>query len=433
MRAKSCLLGCCDAAAPEALARAVRGMRREAAHALLYDWRGLWARPEQLPPPGDWRTWLCLAGRGWGKTRTGAEWVRARVDEGYRRIALVGRTAADVRDVMIAGESGILAVCPPRARPRYVESKRRLEWPNGAIATCYSADKPDQLRGPQHDTAWCDELASWQHPEAWDQLLFGLRLGEDPRGIVTTTPRPAPLIKALLTDPATAITRGSTFDNRANLAEAFLDTIRAKYEGTRLGRQEMYAELLADNPGALWRRDWIDRTRVAAAPPLTRVVIAIDPAVTSGAGSDQTGIVAAGIDALGELYVLEDASLRATPAEWAHAAIAAFRRHAADRVIAEVNQGGEMVEAVLRGIAPDIPYAAVHASRGKITRAEPVSALYERGRVHHVGCLPALEDQLCEWEPGQDSPDRLDALVWALTELTERGRARGFAQRPQGW
>jgi phage terminase large subunit-like protein len=397
------------------------------ARALLYDWT-FWARPTQLPPQGNWRVWLLLAGRGFGKTRTGAELVRARVAAcTARRLALVAPTAADARNVMVEGESGILAISPPWDRPRYEPSKRRLTWPNGAIATLYSADEPERLRGPQHDATWCDELGSWRYPEAWDMLMLGLRLGNDPRVVVTTTPRPTKLIRALITDPTAVVTRGSTYENRTNLASAFLEQIVRKYEGTRLGRQELDAELLDDVPGALWSRGVIEAGRASAAPTLVRVVVAIDPAATSSEDADETGIIVAGKDGQGRGWVLADASGRYPPAEWAKTALAAYRAHRADRVVAEVNNGGEMVEATLRVIDPNVPFRAVRASRGKLTRAEPVAALYEQGRVHHLGAFPQLEDQMCGFvpvDPGDfgprptgSSPDRVDALVWALTEL----------------
>ena len=295
------------------------------ARALLYDW-SFWARPAQLPPPGNWRVWLLLAGRGFGKTRTGAELIRERVATSTaRRLALVAPTAADARNVMVEGESGILAISPPWDRPRYEPSKRRLTWPNGAVATLYSADEPERLRGPQHDATWCDELGSWRYPEAWDMLMFGLRLGPDPRVVVTTTPRPTRLIRALIADPTAVVTRGSTYENRANLAPAFLDQIIRKYEGTRLGRQEIEAELLDDVPGALWTRGIIEAARATASPTLIRVVVAIDPAATSTADADETGIIVAGRDDQGRAWVLADASGRYQPTEWAKTAIAAYR------------------------------------------------------------------------------------------------------------
>lgn len=394
---------------------------------LAADWR-LWARPSQLPPPGDWRIWLLIAGRGFGKTRTGAEYIRARVaGRTATRLALVAPTAADARNVMVEGESGVLSISPPWDMPDFEPSKRRLTWPNGAVATLYSADQPRRLRGPQHDAAWCDELAVWRYPEAWDMLMFGLRLGVDPRVVVTTTPRPTRLIRELLAGQSVAIGRGSTYQNRANLAAQFISEIIRKYEGTRLGRQEIDAEILEDVPGALWNRGIIEGCRTGAAPALVRVVVAIDPAASSHENADETGIIVAGRDERGHGWVLADASGRYQPAEWAKAAIAAYRAHRADRVVAEVNNGGEMVAATLRMIDPNVPFAAVHASRGKLARAEPVAALYEQGRVHHVGALPRLEDQMCGFTPvapgGFDaramgySPDRVDALVWAITDL----------------
>lgn len=385
---------------------------------LYYRWE-FWARDNQLAPSGSWRSWLLMAGRGFGKSRTGAEWVRRQVESGScGRIALVGRTAADCRDVMVEGESGILAISPAWCKPRYEPSKRRLTWPNGAIATTYSGDQPDQLRGPQHDGAWCDELAAWRYPDAWDQLQFGLRLGADPRVVVTTTPRPVKHIRDLISQATTHVTRGSTYDNKANLAPAFLSQIVRRYEGTRLGRQELNAELLDDNPYALWKRSQIEKLRIAKAPQLRRIVVAVDPSITSGEDSAETGIIVAGLGVDNHGYLLEDCSLgQATPAEWARAAVGAYRRHSADRIVAETNQGGEMVEHTIRTVDRNVSYQAVHASRGKLTRAEPISALYERGLVHHVGVFPELEDQMCDWIPGEPSPDRMDAAVWALTAL----------------
>jgi len=392
-----------------------------------YRWR-FWARPSQLPPEGDWRVWLLLAGRGFGKTRSGAEWVREQIERGTAgRIALVAPTAADARDVMVEGESGLLAIAPNDRRPRYEPSKRRLTWFNGAIATLFSADEPERLRGPQFDAAWCDELAAWRYgQDAWDMLMMGLRLGENPRVVATTTPRPVRLIRALLKTADCAVTRGSTRENADNLAPSFMSAILAQYEGTRLGRQEIEAELLDDVPGALWTRDTIERARVSAVPTLRRVVVAIDPAASASESADETGIVVAGVGENGHAYVLDDLSGRFHPQGWAARAIAAFQSRQADRIVAETNNGGEMVEATLRTVDSAVPYKPVHASRGKIMRAEPVAALYEQGRVHHVGAFPALEDQMCAFTGGapspRPSPDRLDALVWALTELmVERG------------
>jgi phage terminase large subunit-like protein len=394
--------------------------------ALENSWPAL-ARPNQLPPSSTWwQIWLLLAGRGFGKTRTLAEWVCGQVACGQaRRIALVAATAADARDVLVEGESGILAVAPPWCRPVYEPSKRRLTWPNGAIATTFSAEEPERLRGPQHDAAVCDELGSWSRPETWDMLQFGLRLGRNPRCLVATTPRPTKLIRELLAREGhdVVVTRGSTYENRANLAPGFFDQVIRKYEGTRLGRQELLAEVLEDTPGALWNRDALDQCRREHAPELRRIVVAIDPAATSGEDADETGIIVAGKDGGGHGYVLADLSGRYSPADWAKTAISAYHRHHADRIVAEVNNGGEMVEATLRMVDPNVPFTAVRASRGKVIRAEPVAALYEQGRVHHVGAFPELEDQMCGLTTDFDrqragySPDRVDALVWALTDL----------------
>jgi phage terminase large subunit-like protein len=427
MRVK-CLHAAWLASLPEALRNElIAALSPAECRALLHDWR-FWARPSQLPPPGDWRVWLLLAGRGFGKTRTGAELVQALVmARKARRVALVAPTAADARAVMVEGDSGLVAIAPPWARPLYEPSKHLLTWPNGAVATTYSADEPERLRGPQHDFAWCDELAAWRYPAAWDMLMLGLRLGADPRAVVTTTPKPTRLIRDLLGDPGVAVTRGATAENRANLAPAFIDRIIAKYQGTRLGRQELDAELLDDVPGALWQRGMIEAARIAAAPDLARIVVAIDPAVSSGADADETGIVVAGAAWDGHAYVLADLSGRYTPGEWAGTAIAAYRAHRADRIVAETNNGGDLVAATLRMVDPGVAYAAVHAARGKFARAEPVAALYEQGRVHHVGAFATLEDQMCAFAPGPQgalergalghSPDRVDALVWALSEL----------------
>lgn len=388
---------------------------------LEYDWRA-WARPNQLEPSGDWQYWLLLAGRGFGKTRCGAEWIRDRIESGKsKRVHLVAPTAADARDTMVEGDSGLLAICPPWNMPIYEPSKRRLTWPNGAVAMLFSAEEPNRLRGPQCDTAWCDEIAAWKYPqETWDMLQFGLRLGDDPKCAITTTPRPIPLVKDILKNPVTSVTKGTTYDNASNLADAFMKTIISKYEGTRLGRQELNAEILEDNPDALWTRASIDDARVSSFPDLVRIVIGIDPAATSTGGADDTGIVAAGVDERGHGYVLGDYTCHVTPKQWATEAISAYNKHAADRIIGEINNGGEMVENTIRSVEGGniVSYKSVHASRGKQVRAEPISALYEQGKIHHVGSFPALEDQMCEWIPGEgSSPDRVDALVWCFTEL----------------
>jgi phage terminase large subunit-like protein len=404
---------------------------REAEH-LACAWRELWARPEQLPPAGDWDTWLILAGRGFGKTRTGAEIVRAWCTGPEPvRVALVARTAADVRDVIVEGESGILACCPSWERPLYEPSKRRLTFPNDSLATCYSADEPDVLRGPQHHHALCDELATWQHlGEAWSNLEMGLRLGARPTKVIATTPRPLALIRELLKDPRCVVTRGSTYANAANLPAPFLARLRTRYEGTRLGRQELNAEVLDDVPGALWQREVLDKLRVRLAPEMSRIVVAIDPAVTSGEDADETGIAVAGKGVDGAYYVLADRTCRLSPDGWARRAVIALDEFEGDRIVAEVNNGGDMVELTVRTVRTSVPYRAVRASRGKRVRAEPIAALYEQGKVHHVGALPELEDQMCSFVPeGNDkSPDRVDALVWALTDLSEGFEGAGLLE-----
>lgn len=411
------------------LAAALAELDDRTAEALLYDWP-LWARAEQLPPAGSWFCWLILAGRGWGKTRTGAEWINARVESGkFGRIGLIGETAADVRDVIVEGESGILAISPKWNRPKYEPSKRRLTWPNGAVATCFSGENPEQLRGPQHDTVWADELAKWRYAQdAWDNMEMGLRLGPAPAVTVTTTPRPIPLIKALLADPGTVrpTTNLSTSLNRANLSTRFVQRVVAKYAGTRLGRQELDAEVLDDTPGALWTRSLIEalRVRPTAVPDLARIVVGVDP---KAGGKAETGIVVDGQGSDGHGYCLADYSTDGSPKDWAEAVITAYIRHQADRIVAERNNGGDMVEHVIRQTTVEVdgvtvrganlPITLVWASRGKYTRAEPISGIYEQRRYHHVGTLPQLEDQMCSWVPGEDSPDRMDAHVWASTEL----------------
>lgn len=412
----------------------LRDLPDTVARALLYDWP-IWARDKQIAPGWEWVIWLVLAGRGFGKTRLGAEWIRRRVESGEgKRIILAGPTADDLRDVMIEGESGILAVSSPWCMPTYIAQKAKVVWPNGAQALCITAEKPDRFRGKQCDTFWGDELASWRYPDAWTQLQLGFRLGKRPQGIVTTTPRPIALVKDLLKRKGidVAVTRGSTYENRANLAPAFFDQVIRQYEGTRLGRQELDAEVLEDNPGALWQRARIDDLRVTEVPEMRRVVVAIDPAVSANRKSDETGIVVAGLGTDGHGYVLDDRSGIYQPAQWAARVVDAFDEHKADRVIGETNNGGDLVESNVRTARASIPYKGVHASRGKQTRAEPISALYEQGRVHHVGCLARLEDQMCSWDPANDdeSPDRVDALVWALTFLMVCGskQAEDYAQ-----
>ncbi|PCI59480.1 MAG: ATP-binding protein [Kordiimonadales bacterium] len=400
----------------------LRGLSDTEAAVLAYDWQ-FWARETQLAPPGSWTHWLMLAGRGFGKTRAGAEWVRMLIETGEAtRIALVAPTLQTARSVMVEGDSGLLAISPPWNRPKFEPSKRQLVWPSGAIATLYSAEDPERLRGPQHHAAWCDELCSWRHAEGtWDNLLFGLRLGVQPRSIITTTPKPTAMLKGLIAAKGVTVTRGTTFDNLENLAPSFADEIIAKYEGTRTGRQELMAELLEDVPGALWKRRMLDQLRVAAGFDYQRIVVAVDPPASVGEKADECGIVAAGLAENGQAYVLADASEQGlSPAGWARKAVALYHSLGADRIVIESNQGGAMAEAVLREVDPSAAITQVFASRGKHARAEPVAALYEQGRVHHVGTLPILEDQMCsftgELQAGH-SPDRVDALVWAITHL----------------
>ncbi|MGN6572733.1 MAG: DNA-packaging protein [Pseudolabrys sp.] len=387
--------------------------------------------PPRLARDGKpWTTWLVLAGRGAGKTRLGAEWVRGLVhgeapyaSAPHGSIALVGETEHDVREVMIDGPAGLLHTGPREQRPQWTPTRRRLEWQNGAVGYAFSAEDPEQLRGPQFDAAWCDELAKWHYAdETFDMLQFGLRLGRFPRQIVTTTPRPTALVKRLVEDPRTAVTRAATRANAAFLSPAFLSNVLARYEGTRLGRQEIDGEIIEDRADALWTRAMIEAARVRAAPALRRIVVGVDPPASSKPNADRCGIVAAGIAEDGGVYVIEDATVeRAQPAEWAARAIAVYRRHAADTLVAEVNQGGEMVRAVLRGVDPGVPVKTVHATRGTWLRAEPVAALSAQGRVRHVGAFPALEDEMADFglqglSSGR-SPDRLDAMVYAVTEL----------------
>lgn len=394
-----------------------------------------WALPHQLPPEGAWKSWVVMGGRGAGKTRAGAEWVRAEVegprpgDPGRsRRVALVGETIDQVRDVMVFGDSGILACTPPDRRPDWEATKKRLVWPNGATATAYSAHDPESLRGPQFDAAWVDELAKWKKAEvAWDMLQFALRLGDNPRQVVTTTPRNVATLKAILKNPSTVITHAPTVANRAYLAASFLEEVTARYAGTAQGRQELDGVLLEEVEGALWPLARIEAAQSDDLDPPDRIVVAVDPPVTGHAASDECGIVVAGVYMRGppqdwRAVVIEDASVsRASPEVWARAVVAAYERHQADRVVAEVNQGGDLVQTLLRQIDPALPVRAVRATRGKVTRAEPVAALYEQGRVIHRRGLTQLEDQMVRMTAagfvGKGSPDRVDALVWALTEL----------------
>ncbi|MBI3435009.1 MAG: DNA-packaging protein [Proteobacteria bacterium] len=401
---------------------------------------GSFALGHQTPPAraqggGPWTTWLLLGGRGAGKTLAGAQWVRALAlgldgdgEGAVSPIALVGESEHDAREVMIEGQSGLLRVHRRAERPTWTPSRRRLEWRNGAVAQAFSAEDPESLRGPQFAAAWCDELAKWRDAQAaFDMLQFGLRLGAQPRQVITTTPRPIALIRRLMADPTTALTHARTHDNARNLAPAFLDTVLKRYAGTRLGRQEIDGEVIAERADALWSRAGIETCRVAAAPALARIVVAIDPPASAGVRAASCGIVAAGRADNGDVFVLADETVAAlSPAGWAARAIALWRRLGADALVAEVNQGGDMVRAVIAQADAAVPVTAVRAYRGKWLRAEPVAALYEQGRVKHAGVFPALEDEMCDF--GLDglssgaSPDRLDALVWAVTALSSAAR-----------
>lgn len=407
---------------PDQRAAFVAALSAKEAAMLPFLWE-FWARPAQLLPPGDWAYWLPLGGRGMGKTRTGAETVRRWIQTNAY-VNIIGAASDDVRDVMVEGESGLLSICPASERPKFVAARNVLEWPNGARTLMFSAESPERLRGKQHAKLWCDELASWRYPEAFDQAVFGLRLGQKPQAVITTTPRPTKLIRDLLANPLTHATRGSTYDNLANLPASFVDKMLRAYAGTRLGRQELEAELLLDTPGALWTRAMIEAAYRAKPPTLTRIVVAVDPPASSGDRADECGIVVAGLSADGEPCVLADLSSQGdTPLRWAQRAVEAARRFAADAIVAEVNNGGEMVEAVIRQVDASIRVKSVRASRGKFTRAEPVAALYEQGRARHIGVFAKLEDQMCVLTPDFDrgkagfSPDRVDSLVWAVTEL----------------
>ncbi|MDJ1017904.1 MAG: terminase family protein [Paracoccaceae bacterium] len=410
------------------------GLSNEALRGLPYLFE-FWALPHQLPPEGDWKTWVAMGGRGAGKTRAGAEWVRSEVEGPgpehpgrSRRVALVGETLDQARDVMVFGDSGILACSPPDRRPRWEATRRRLVWPNGAVAEIYSAFDYERLRGPQFDAAWVDELAKWTNAEdAWDMLQFTLRLGENPRQVVTTTPRPVPVLKRILGQETTVATHAPTQANRANLAPSFLEEVETIFGGTRLGRQELEGLLLEEIDGALWPASAIEAARVDEIGLLDRIVVAVDPPVTGGSKADECGIVVAGVRMTGsprdwEAVVLEDASVAgATPIEWARAVVAAVARHGANDIVAEVNQGGDLVKTVIRQVDPAAAVRAVHARQGKAVRAEPVAALYEQGKVRHARGLGGLEAQMALMSrlgfQGRGSPDRVDALVWALTDL----------------
>ena len=428
----------------EDVAVLIKELQPSKAAELRYTW-AFWARPNQLPPTKGnngkkWNNWLILAGRGFGKTRSGAEWVREQVKLGAMRIACIAPTNSDIKRVMVEGESGFLNICweldktykgVELGKPVWSPTNRTLIWANGARVEFYSAEEPERLRGPQFEAAWCDEICAWaRQRETWDMLQFTLRLGSHPRVCITTTPKADKLIREILANPTTAVTYGSTFDNTANLAETYIAAVSAQYEGTRLGRQELYAEILDEAAGALWSREVLEKAEVDIPDPvdfanqLSRVVVSIDPAVTANAESDMTGLIVAGVDTNGTAYVLEDATDRYTPQGWAAKAIELYHRYSADRIVAEVNQGGDMVRHTLHTEDDSIPYRAVRASRGKFARAEPVSALYEREKVKHRRGLDELENQMVQWEPlgSIGSPDRLDACLDGSTPvLTEVG------------
>lgn len=428
---RTALIACAKAGASEDFTK------RLSDHAVLrlcFDWDS-WARPDQRPPVDAWSKWMLMGGRGCGKTRAGAEWVRGAIEGRARyapkpcgHLALVGETFADAREVMVEGVSGLRQIAPPWDRPRYEATRKRLLWDNGAVAQLFSAEDPESLRGPQFDGAWCDEIGKWRYgEEAFDQLAFGLRLGAQPRCVITTTPRATPLVKRLMDDPKCIVSHATSQDNQAFLADGFVQGLEQAYGGSRLYRQEVAGELIAERADSLWKRDIIDRTRLNTAPPLRRVVVAVDPPASSHAKSNACGIVACGVMENGDFAVLADHTCQAArPEQWAACAIDLFHRVEADLIVAESNQGGDMVRSVLEQASRDVPVKLVHAKRGKWLRAEPVAYLYAQGRVHHVGAFAALEDEMLDFgleglsAPGQ-SPDRLDALVWAITELMGGG------------
>ncbi len=424
---------------PEDILELMKGLTDEEATKLHYTW-SFWARPQQLCPLWnstglDKLTWLILAGRGFGKTRSGAEWCIDLVqNRNYRRIALVAEDAGDARDVMVEGESGIIACSPPWFKPNYEPSKKRITWPNGARATIFSADDPEALRGPQHDAAWLDELCKWRYQqETWDQLQFGLRLGRRPVQCITTTPRPTKLLKEIVARPSTHITKGSTFDNLENMAPTFREAIISRYEGTRLGRQELEAAILDDNPNALFHAGLIEKVRVTVAPEdLNRTVVAVDPPITGNEKSDECGIIVASRDTPNtnhcHFFIEHDGTVQGrSPEGWASVAVSLYYKHMANAIVIETNQGGDVMEAVIKNVDDTVKVIQVKATKGKWLRAEPFAGLYEQGRVHHVGVHSKLEDQMCDFDPSgsidSGSPDRLDALVWALADLS--GRQQG--------
>lgn len=395
-----------------------------------YRW-DVWARPNQIEPDGDHRYWLVLAGRGFGKTRAGVEWVRSQIENGSSsRAIVIAPTSADCRDTIVDGPSGFLNVCPPWNRPLYEPSKRRLTWDNGAVVSLYSAEEPDRLRGVNCDLMLADELAAWTHSETWDMAMFALRIGANPRAMITTTPRPTRLIKNLVENTSTVVTRGSTYDNKANLAPQFLDAILKKYDGTRMGRQEIYAEVLEDVEGAILSLDQLISLRVEEADDPQRIVVGVDPAISTGENADKTGIVVTSRGKDGHLYALADRSCRLGPAGWAKKVVDAFHEFQADLIVAEKNQGGAMVEHTIRSLDADVPIKLVHATRGKHVRAEPILAMFEQGKAHTMKGMDELESQLSSFTPqgyeSDGSPDSADAFIWASTELTQDRGAQIF-------
>jgi len=385
------------------------------------------ARPTQITPSGDWNIWLILAGRGWGKTLTGAyDALIYALKNPKSQVAVVTPTFGDLRRVAFTGISGVMSIVPPECLLEgrgqgYNHSASEIRLYNGSKLMGFSATEPDRLRGPQFHRAWCDELAAWRHPEAFDQLMFALRLGENPQCVITTTPKPQPLLQQLLKRDDVVTTRGTTFENADNLAESSLSLLKERYEGTTLGRQELYAEIIDKLDGALWSTQLIEKSRVKKLPDLQKIIVSIDPAVTSGANSDETGITVVGKTENSEYYVLDDQSGKMSPESWGRKAIEMFHKWDADYIVAEVNNGGDLVERLLKTIDSSVKYKSVVATRGKLVRAEPIASLYEQGRVHHMGVFPELESQMCTYtgERTRPSPDRLDALVWGLTELSK--------------
>jgi Uncharacterized conserved protein len=397
----------------ETLEDFIKGLSEEQAYTLKNDWV-FSARAAQYWPEGQWQLWAIIAGRGFGKTRPGAEWVKNNaLVRNINRQLLIAPTGGDLRKTMIEGESGILAICPGA---KYNQQRQTVYFPNGNFAEGFSAEEPERLRGPQGEAAWCDEVAAWRYDQdTWDMMEFALRLGKNPQVMVTTTPKPRPLIRTIIAE-ADHVTGGSTFENEANLAAGYIAKLRRKYEGTRLGQQEIFAKLLEDVVGALWRRDII---KYGKTDDYVRKVVAIDPAVTNTDESDECGITVGGKGADGKGRVIGDFSGRMSPRDWAARAVNLYHGHTCDLIVAEANNGGDLVEYTLRTIDPKIPFKKVHASRGKRTRAEPIASLYEQGRIEHEKPFDELEDQMCNWVPdsGMKSPDRMDSMVWCMTEL----------------